>query len=425
MSARQRLLSHLRSFSASEPIPLRLVFWDGEQFDFASPPRVTLTIRSSEVIRWFLLGRIGKLGDAYAAGDIVVDGAVEDILQTGISLSERFGRLGRIGSLLKPPRWLRFRHSKRNDAAAISHHYDVSNAFYRLWLDESMTYSCAYFRSGEEDIDQAQRQKIAHICRKLRLAPGDHVLDIGCGWGGLLRQAARDYGISGVGVTNSQAQSELARARIAAEGLQQRIAIELRDYRDIGGEARFDKIVSVGMYEHIGLDGLSDYFKAVARLLKPGGALLNHGIIVTDPDGKAQGPPGGEFIDRHVFPGGALPNLPRALQEVARGGLEPVDIEDLRPHYAQTLLHWVRRLEARKQRAVAAAGAERYRIWRIYLAGMAYAFDRGWLSVAQILAYKSKSGRPAERPWTRAYQYCGGAPAIASKLKWDAAKRPN
>jgi len=405
MSLRQRFLSSLKRFGSSDPLPLRIVFWDGDSFDFGSDPTVTLTIRSPAVVRSFVTGRIDRLGDAYATGDLLVDGTVHDILQIGIQLAERFGRISRLAAIARPLQPLRFRHSRRNDAAAITRHYDVSNDFYRLWLDDSMTYSCAYFLTGTEDIDRAQEQKVDHICRKLRLRPGHTILDIGCGWGGLVRRAASRYGVKAVGVTNSPAQYHYACDRVAADGLGDAVEIRLEDYRDIPGAAIFDKIVSVGMYEHVGFDNLPVYFETIVRLLKPGGALLNHGIIATDPEGRSQGPPGGEFIDRHVFPGGALPNLPRVFHEVMRSGLEPVDVEDLRPHYARTLLFWVKRLEANAQAAADVAGIERYRVWRIYLAGMALAFDRGWLSVAQVLTYKPCGDRPSPRPWTRDYQY--------------------
>jgi cyclopropane-fatty-acyl-phospholipid synthase len=173
------------------------------------------------------------------------------------------------------------------------------------------------------------------------------------------------------------------------------------------------------MYEHVGLANLGRYFGIVARLLRPGGMLLNHGIITTDAEGRPQGPPGGEFIGRHVFPGGELSNLAFTLRQVQRSGLEAVDVEDLRPHYARTLMLWVRRLEASSADVIEAGGIERYRIWRIYLAGMAFAFDRGWLSVAQVLAYKPAGGRPAPRPWSRGYQYREDtAAALAGPLDW-------
>jgi len=208
-------------------------------------------------VRSFVTGRMDKLGDAYATGDLLVDGTVQDILQIGMQLAERFGRISRLAAMARPLQRLRFRHSRKNDAAAIPRHYDVSNDFYRLWLDDSMTYSCAYFLTGTEDIDRGQEQKIDHICRKLDLRAGETILDIGCGWGGLSRRAASRYGVKAVGVTNSPAQYRYACERVVAGRLGDAVEIRLQDYRDIFGAAAFDRIVSVGMYEHVGL-GVAD-----------------------------------------------------------------------------------------------------------------------------------------------------------------------
>ncbi|HET7411358.1 MAG TPA: cyclopropane-fatty-acyl-phospholipid synthase family protein [Pararhizobium sp.] len=419
MSLRQNLLNGIKSLGSSDAVPLRLVFWDGEIFDFAPDPTVALTIHSRSVLKSFLTGQIDRLGDAYVNGEITVDGDVHDILDVGIRLAEHFGRFSKFATLAKPLGALRFRHSKGNDATAIQHHYDVPKEFYRPWLDRTMTYSCGYFPTGTEDIHAAQQAKIDHICRKLRLSPDDRLIDIGCGWGGLITHAAKAYGVRGVGVTNSPAQQEHSRGLIEAAGLSDRIEIRLQDYRDIPESEQFDKVVSVGMYEHVGIENLPTYFATVARLLRPGGTLLNHGIITTDAEGRPQGPPGGEFINRHVFPGGELSNLSRTLQEVARSGLEAVDVEDLRPHYARTLLNWVRRFEGHREEVTAAGGIERYRVWRIYLAGMAHAFDQGWLSIAQVIAYKKRDGRPAERPWSRGYQYNPDSTVrLAGPLDW-------
>jgi len=405
MSLRRRLLSVLHKRLLGCALPLRLAFWDGEIFDFSAAPSVTVTLRTPQTARDFLLGRFDRLGDAYVAGDILVEGDAQEILRIGIELAERVGKTRWLPQVVRALGFVSFRHSKAADARAIAHHYDVSDAFYRAFLDSRMIYSCAYFRRGDEDIDTAQEQKLAHICRKLRLRPGERLLDIGCGWGGLLQFAARRYDIEAVGVTNSRAQFETARTRMAAAGLDARVEIRNEDYRDIAGRARFDRIVSVGMYEHVGAGNWRPYFASIERLLKPGGLLVHHGIITTDPDGKAQGPPGGEFIDRYVFPGGALANLPRLLTEMARVKLEPVDVEDLRPHYARTLALWSSRFESNRDAVIAAGGIERYRIWRIYLAGMGQAFERGWLSIAQVVAYKPTSTGPAPRPWTRNHQY--------------------
>jgi cyclopropane-fatty-acyl-phospholipid synthase len=423
MSFRRTLFERFRNQGSLHDLPLRIVLWDGESFDFAPHPTVTLTVRSRAVMRSLIAGRIDKLGDAYVTGELTVDGQTRDILQVGMLLAERLGRLSRWAAPIRLLGRRRFRHSRKDDAAAISYHYDVSNDFYRLWLDEQMVYSCGYFQTGLETIDQAQEQKIDHICRKLRLTAGERLLDIGCGWGALVRRAACKHGVMAVGITNSMAQCRYAQDLIVTNGLQRAVEIRHGDYRDLSASAVFDKIVSVGMYEHVGLANLPDYFRRVARLLKPGGVFLNHGIVTTDPEGQSRGPPGGEFIDRYVFPGGELPNLPHALREIMRSGLEPADVEDLRPHYARTLLLWSRRLEARSRQAIEIAGAERYRIWRMYLAAMGHAFDQGWLSVAQIVAYKPSAGRPARRPWSRRHQYYderGAPPPLAGALDWGA-----
>ncbi|MGH7088560.1 MAG: class I SAM-dependent methyltransferase, partial [Stellaceae bacterium] len=346
---------------------------------------------------------------AYVAGDLEADGRIEDIIAIGIALAERCGR---VKFLAQAARLLpRRRHSRAADAEFIRHHYDVSNEFYALWLDRRMIYSCAYFETGGEDIDRAQEQKLDHICRKLRLAPGERLLDVGCGWGGLLQFAAERYGVCGVGVTISEKQRDHACERIAAAGLGERIEVRLQDYRDILGEAQFDKIVSVGMYEHVGRANLGRYFAALHRLAKPNGLVLNHGITTTDPLGRPQGPAGGSFIDRFVFPGGELPHISLVLQEMARQGFDVIDVESLRPHYAATLARWVERLEAQEARAVALAGPERYRIWRIYMAGCAAAFARNWISVYQVVGGRCAADGSLARPWTRRHQYADAVPA--------------
>ena len=416
MSLRSRVLDHLRR--RMEGVPLALVLWDGERIEFAPMPSVTLTLHSSRLARQFLTGNMGRLGEAYVKGELTVDGRVEDVLAIGIALAERIGA-SPVVRRLAPLFARRRRHSKAQDAADVRYHYDVSNEFYRLWLDRHMIYSCAYFPTGTEDLDTAQEAKLDHLCRKLRLRPGERLIDIGCGWGGLVCWAAERYGVEAVGVTLSERQAEEARLRIVAAGLDGRVEVRVQDYRDIPETAAFDKLVSVGMYEHVGRANWPTYFATVARVLKPGGLALNHGITSGDRDGHAQGPPGGEFIDKYVFPGGELPHISRVLYEIAGAGLEPLDVEDLRPHYPLTLRHWVRRLEANREAAIATAGPERYRIWRLYMPGMAYAFDRGWLGLAQVLAAKPNRDAPAPRPWSRAYQYDPAAAVPLSRpLDW-------
>lgn len=422
---RNRLLDLMRSRFGNEAPPLRLVFPDHDSFDFAPNPAVTITFHSMQPLKALLRGDFARAADAYVAGRISVDGPIEAVLKTGIALAEKLGRFPPLRGLARVTALLPTTNSRKRDAANISRHYDVGNDFYRLWLDRHMVYSCAYFHSGAEDIHTAQQQKLDHICRKLLLRPGERLLDIGCGWGGLLRWAARHYGVNGVGVTLSERQYSSAREAVASSDLAGRIEIRLQHYGDLDESEGFDKIVSVGMYEHVGLRNLPTYFRTVARLLRPGGAFLNHGIVSTDAAGRPRGPPGGRFIDRHVFPGGAVPHLSRVLIELSQVGLEFADAEDLRPHYALTLQHWSRRLEACRAQAIEAAGPEVFRIWRVYLAGMAYAFDHGWLSVEQVLSFKPSPGGEVRRPWTREYQYRNPNPAqgiepvqFAGKLDW-------
>ncbi|WP_237480343.1 SAM-dependent methyltransferase [Lichenibacterium dinghuense] len=419
MTLRRRILDTIRARMRADPPSLRLAFWDGDSFDFVPAPAVTIAIHDAKVLRRLAVGDMSSLGDAYVAGDLTVEGAVRDVLHVGLRIADGVGRSRLVQRLAPLVARIPGRHSRKRDADNIAIHYDVSNDFYALWLDKEMVYSCAYFGDGTETIDRAQERKLDHICRKLRLRPGERLLDIGCGWGGLLRWAAKHHGVTGVGVTLSREQHDYARARIAAEGLADRIEVRLQDYRDIGEPEGFDKIVSVGMYEHVGIKNLQTYFSGMQRLLKPGGIALNHGITAGDPDGHATGPAGGDFIDKYVFPGGEIPHLSRVVYEVSRAGLEVTDVEDLRPHYARTLSHWVERLEAEAEAATASAGIQRYRIWRMYMAGMGYAFDRGWLRLAQVVAYKPlDDARMASRPWTREALYREDAGAAESAPDW-------
>jgi len=411
MSWRGNALQALFSrFGGGDAPPLRVVFWDGDSFDFAPDPKVTITLSSPRQLTSALCGNFDELAKAYIGGELVVDGSIEEVTHAGIALAQRLEKLPTLRRFLRLAALVSSLRSRRSDPSYVRYRYDASNEFYRLWLDERMIYSCAYFRTGTEDIDVAQAQKLEHMCRKLLLNPGERLLDIGCGWGGLLGWAERHHHVSGVGVTLSEIQYDYARRRLANADVE----IRLQDYRDVSDD-QFDKIISVDMYEHVGSRDLPAYFQKIFDLLRPGGAFLNQGIVTTDCGG-SKGSVGGGFIDKYAFPGGALSHLSRIIAEVSKAGFEVVDVEDLRPHYVRTLDSWSRRLDARREDAIAAAGAERYRIWRVYLAGMAEAFDRGWLSVVQVLAYKPVEDRLAPRPWTRDYQYNGETiPRIATR----------
>jgi len=287
------------------------------------------------------------------------------------------------------------KHTPERDAAAVRHHYEVGNEFYALWLDERMVYSCAYFPEPSATLDEAQEAKLELVCRKLALKPGDRLLDIGCGWGGLITWAAERHGVSAVGITLSPAQAELARERIAARGLASRCRVEVTDYRGLRADL-FDKMVSVGMVEHVGVARLPIYFRQAFQLLRPGGLFLNHGIapvVPRDHGLRNRLLRQGGFVEKYVFPDGELPFLHETAAAAVEAGLELRDVESLREHYALTLRHWLGRLEQSRVEAERAVGATAYRIWRLYMAGAASDFERAQNTVFQTVYVKPDRGR--------------------------------
>ncbi|HTT08569.1 MAG TPA: cyclopropane-fatty-acyl-phospholipid synthase family protein [Gammaproteobacteria bacterium] len=380
--------------------PVILELWDGDRIPLSNNPAVVFKLTSPAALRYVLKPSLSTLGEAFVEGYIDIEGALCDIIRAGEQMARGVDNRQWRNVL----RHL-YPHTRNSDSEVVSYHYDVSNDFYALWLDRNMVYSCAYYQTGEEDIHTAQEQKLEHICRKLRLKPGDRLLDIGCGWGGLIRWAAKHHGVQATGITLSENQFSYARERIEREGLSGHCTVLKQDYRDIEGEARFDKIVSVGMFEHVGLKNLPLYFATAHRLLADGGIFLNHGITAMDPDSRAVGLGAGDFIERYVFPHGELPHLTLAVDIMSRQGFEVVDVESLRRHYARTLTQWTERLEARREAALLHAGQKRYRIWQLYLAGCAHAFERRWISIHQVLATKNSNPATFTLPWTRADLY--------------------
>ena len=296
--------------------------------------------------------------------------------------------------------------SARDEKSFIQFHYDLSNDFYRLFLDPEMQYSCGYFRSWTEDLEQAQQNKLDMICRKLRLQPGDRFLDIGCGWGGLLRHAVKHYDVVGHGVTLSQKQYDFAREETRRMGLEDRLTIELRDYQEITGE--YDKIASIGMYEHIGIANYSSYFRKLHSLLRDRGMILNHGITRQAKHSKrrfARITPGRRFILKYIFPGSELDHIGHTLSKIEACRFEVHDVEAWREHYARTTRLWCRRLETNKEAAIEQVGEERYRMWIGYLAGVSFAFHDGSLRVFQTVATKHGRKGPSTMPPTREHLY--------------------
>lgn len=291
-------------------------------------------------------------------------------------------------------------HSLERDRAAIAFHYDLPQAFYETFLDRRLVYSCAYFAPDDDDLDRAQLRKLDLVCRKLRLRPGQRLLDIGCGWGSLLIHAARRYGVEAVGVTLSRTQAEAGNAHIAELGLADRARIELRDYREV--EGRFDAVASIGMAEHVGPDHLTAFCATARRLLAPGAPFLCHSIVKGGPDEVRQGDEQ-TFVTRYVFPDGGLVPVWRLTRDMERGGFEIVDVQQLRPHYARTLRHWLDRLERNHDAAAAVASEVDHRIWRVYMAAASHSFATGTLGIVQILGRADGAAPewPVGRDWMR------------------------
>ncbi len=409
-------------------MPLRIRLWDGDVLNLGKPAggnaRFELVCRHPAAISAMAFAHDPlKIVQAYLRNDIDIDGdfyaalKLKDYLRTlKPTLMQRAAGFVRLlnWSLLEAPKPMERehvhvvegeavrRHSRDANARSIAFHYDVSNAFYATWLDERMVYSCAYFRSPDDSLEKAQLQKLDHICRKLQLRPGDRLLDVGCGWGALALHAARRYGVQVHGITLSHQQWEWARRAVTREGLQSQVQIDLCDYRDLSDQARYDKISSVGMFEHVGLENLPVYFSTLHRVLKPGGLMLNHGIA-HDQEGWGQ-ELSSRFINRFVFPDGELDTISRVQCVVERCGFEINDLENLRPHYALTLRHWVQRLENGHEQALRHVSESTWRIWRMFMAASALEFESGQLGVYQILAGKREGG-PAPMPLTRDHLY--------------------
>lgn len=385
--------------------------WDGTRIRAAGQERFVLRVNSSGALRAALTPQFDlAAGRTFGAGLLDVDGDLESAVDAlfrarltmrGRDLFRLMGLLRRLPKESLPPlREAKLRgrvHSRSRDRAAIGFHYDQPISFYRSFLDREMVYSCAYWDDGVETLDGAQAAKIEYTLRKLRLTPGERLLDMGCGWGALVLHAARE-GAQVLGITLSRLQYEEVQRRLAAAGLGDRARVELRDYRELRGE-QFDKIVSIGMFEHVGRARFGEYFQAAHGALRPGGLFMNHAIA--DQSGGSRGGRAGDFLDRFIFPDGELVSISESSSAAEAVGFEVRDVENLREHYTKTLRAWVANLERNRAEAIAAAGETSYRLWRLYMAGSAQGFNVGRIGVYQSLLAKADAAGCVDLPRTR------------------------
>ena len=401
------------------PVKLCVVLPDGTRVG-SSQAEVTIIARQSKVLAHLAMGDVGLLGEDYVEGRCEIEGSMRQLMTVASTIlpgspveAARSGWLTTLVARLVSV----WRHSIERDAKQIEFHYDLSDDFYGLWLDPRRVYSCAYYIEPELTIAQAQEAKLDLICRKLRLQAGERFLDIGAGWGGLLLWAAEHYGVDATGITLSRNQHAYVSKLIEQKGLTSRVRVQLVDYRLLDVPQPFDKIASVGMFEHVGRMQMEDYFFRLRGLLRPGGLILNHGITAGGVYNPQLGHGMGNFIEKYIFPGGELSHVGHVLTHMANGGLEALDVENLRPHYARTLWSWSDALESRLDAASAILSGERgqraLRAYRLYLAGCALGFENGWVALHQVLAQHSPTGRadeldqPADLayPWRRDYIY--------------------
>jgi cyclopropane-fatty-acyl-phospholipid synthase len=373
---------------------------------------VTLRLHSLLPLRHLAGGKIGRLASEYVEGRLDIEGRMRRVMDVAAALLDD-DPTNAPGRPLRRTLASHLKHTPAADARQVQHHYDVSDDFYALWLDERRVYSCAYWHEGARTLAEAQQAKLDLVCRKLRLQPGERFLDIGAGWGGLLLWAAENYGVQATGITLSKNQHAHVNRLIEQRGLADRVRMELMDYRELPEDRPWDKVASIGMFEHVGRARLPEYFARIHRLLRPGGLLLNHGITAGGTRNTELGAGIGDFVERYIFPGGELLHISHVLRVMAEAGLEGLDTENLRPHYGRTLWAWSDALEQRLHHAAEVTRPETLRAYRMYLAGSAMGFERGWMALHQTLAARPTGvlsgtrlpGAMSDYPFERTYIY--------------------
>ena len=377
--------------SRSFTIPVKIVFWDGKSVTYGyGEPEVTITFKEKIPIRDITRNASIALGEAYMDHKIEIDGSIQKLIESAYESADSFMRSSKFRKFLPKQS-----HTEKQSEDDVQSHYDVGNDFYRLWLEDTLTYSCAYFTDGNhDDLKAAQLAKVHHILKKLDPKPGKTLLDIGCGWGTLMLTAAKEYGLKVTGVTLSEEQYQLVQKKINDEGLSNVAEVKLVDYRELGNR-QWDYITSVGMFEHVGKENLGIYFKDVARYLADDGVALIHGIT------RQQGGAYNGWINKYIFPGGYIPGLAEMVDHIEENKLQSADMEMLRRHYQRTLELWDQHFNAHRDQITQMMGDRFTRMWDLYLQACAASFESGNIDVIQYLITKGASGK--NLPMTRDY----------------------
>lgn len=400
----QELIQAIERVFSNTKKNFNISFWDDQVISYTDKPDFVLKFNDEEVFKKIIANPTAmNFAEAYMDKTFDIEGNIFEAINLKNDLNNlEISNKDKLTIFLKTTSFPSInKHTKEKDKENIIHHYDISNDFYKLILEDSMVYSCAYFKNEEDELTKAQENKLEHICKKLRLKKGEKLLDVGCGWGSMLIYAVKNYGVEAHGVTISEEQYKYTQELIKKENLEGQCFVELKDYRDIKGEGIYDKIVSIGMFEHVGAKNLPEYFKILYRLLKKNGLFLNHGI--THADNIKLSKDEGEFIDKYIFPGGELHTISHVLSVMEAENYEVCDVECLREHYFKTLSHWVKNLQSNKEKAIEDTSERTFRTWLLYMAGCAINFEAGFISVYQVLLSKKAKNGGFNIPLTREY----------------------